>query len=81
MHKDADHDFVRMKRGCKSFVEKLLKYEEEERIFLDELLDRGDYRIDVLYPKNSSTAQRLKHHPAVLWKALNVKDYRRGSSS
>jgi len=54
-------------------VEKVLDLDDNERAFIDELLGNGEYKVELLYPDDKEITERLRKHPAPLWKIKNVK--------
>jgi len=61
-----------MKSSVKEFLTVVLKYEQSEKSFLDRFLDQGEYKPELLFGETAQ-AERLKYHPAVLWKLLNLR--------
>lgn len=45
-----------------------------EATFL-EAMAAGKYQPELLFPKDAGTVNRIRHHPALLWKAENVREY------
>lgn len=60
---------------CRIGLEALLPLQEHEREFLDLLLDSGDVQPDRL-TSDHDMQERIKMHPGVLWKALNVRKHK-----
>ncbi|MBU2446033.1 MAG: nucleotidyl transferase AbiEii/AbiGii toxin family protein [Bacteroidetes bacterium] len=56
-----------MKEKVESFLSDLMKYNEAEQRFLNRFVDEGIYEPELLFD-DSKQAERLKSHPAVLWK-------------
>lgn len=50
----------------------LLELTEAEREYTD-LIQNGELRPELLFPKDEQMAQRLRDHPALLWKAQNAR--------
>ena len=73
---DDKPDCQEMKRASKSFLRNLLSYNLKEQEFKDCLLNKGEYKIELLFPDDPDAVERLRHHPAPLWKAINVRDFR-----
>jgi hypothetical protein len=63
-----------MKSDAKRILTAILNYEENEKRFLDQFLDEGQYEPELLF--ESQVAQRLKNHPAVLWKLQNLRKFK-----
>ncbi|MGH7597534.1 MAG: hypothetical protein ACREOI_14365 [bacterium] len=63
-----------MKSKVKELLIQILQYEENEQQFMDRFLDQGEYDPELLFD-DAEQAQRLKHHPAVLWKLQNHRKY------
>lgn len=62
-------------------LEAVLDHTREDK-FLQEMA-AGKYRPDLLFPKNPEIVDRIRQHPALLWKAENVARYllaRKGSN-
>lgn len=47
---------------------------ERETAFLDAMAT-GQYKPELLFPRRRDIVERIRHHPAVLWKAENVAKY------
>ena len=45
-----------------------------EAAFLDAMA-AGEYQPEFLFPKDAGTVNRIRLHPALLWKAENVRHY------
>jgi len=67
-------DLKRMKTTVKTFLAELMKYSDDEQLFLNQFLDRGVYDPGLLF-KDSVQAMALRGHPAVLWKLQNHRRY------
>ena len=63
-------DLDQMKIKVKALLAQILQYKENEQQFLNRFLDEGDYEPELLFD-NPEQAQRMKYHPAVLWKLQN----------
>ncbi len=63
-----------MKSKVKELLAQILQYEDNERRFMDRFIDHGEYEPELLFD-DVEQAQRLKHHPAVLWKLQNHRKY------
>ena len=44
-----------------------------------EAMGGGSYQPELLFPKRPEIVNRIRQHPALLWKAENVRDHRRRS--
>jgi len=55
-------------------VRPLLHLEEEEQMFFAEVA-RGNLRLDLLFGAESTVAERLAGHPALLWRMTNLRQY------
>jgi glucose-6-phosphate 1-dehydrogenase len=67
-------DIAAMKQCARDFLSQLLRYEDREKQFMDRFLDRGEYEPELLFD-DAEQAQRLKQHPAMLWKLQNHRKY------
>jgi hypothetical protein len=67
-------ELTEMKGKVKEALVDTLNYEENERRFMDRFLDDGEYEPELLFD-DAGQAQRLKHHPAVLWKLQNHRKF------
>jgi DNA-binding Lrp family transcriptional regulator len=67
-------DLDKMKKVSKEFLSTLMNYEKNEYIFMNRFLDERIYEPEHLF-SDSVQAQRLKQHPAVLWKLQNHRKY------
>lgn len=56
---------------CREALSSVLPLSEAERDFLDRLLDHGEIRPELLNV-NEAMSERIRRHPALLWKARNV---------
>jgi hypothetical protein len=61
---------------CKDSLTVVLPFSESEREFLNRLLDRGEIDSSLL-TSNEDLAQRIKKHPLIEWKAINVRQYKK----
>ena len=59
-------------KECGSKLSVVFPLEDHEIKFLDLLLDKGEIEPELL-TKDSDLQERIKRHPMLLWKALNVK--------
>jgi predicted nucleotidyltransferase component of viral defense system len=65
----------RMLRECRRGLKKVLPLAKEEKAFLDRLLDDGVIEPSLLTSDQDMT-ERIKAHPLLQWKALNVRQHR-----
>jgi len=63
-------DLDNMKKVSKEFISTFINYNKSELRFMDRFLDEGIYEPEHLF-SDSMQAQRLRLHPAVLWKLQN----------
>ncbi len=63
-------DLDKMKKASKVFISTLINYDKTENLFMNRFLDKGIYEPEHLF-SDSGQAERLKSHPAVLWKLQN----------
>jgi predicted nucleotidyltransferase component of viral defense system len=62
---------------CRKRLKAVLPLRKNERKFLDRLLDEGQIE-PALLTDDAKLAERIAIHPALAWKALNVKEHRKG---
>lgn len=60
---------------CRERLRVVLPFNEAEREFLDRLLDDGEIEPSLL-TEDEELAGRIRNHPGLKWKALNVKKFR-----
>jgi predicted nucleotidyltransferase component of viral defense system len=60
---------------CRMGLRAVLPLRNHEREFLDQLLDHGEVRAELL-ASDREMQERIKVHPGVLWKALNVRKHK-----
>ncbi|AFM28229.1 nucleotidyl transferase AbiEii/AbiGii toxin family protein [Desulfomonile tiedjei] len=65
----------RLVEETRKALESLLPFTEEEREFLDRLLDHGEI-MPALLTGDGELAKRLGEHPGLQWKALNVRQFK-----
>jgi predicted nucleotidyltransferase component of viral defense system len=66
---------ARLVQECQKALGAVLPLTVNERTFLERLLEHGE--IDPsLVTQNADLAERIRQHPGLAWKALNVKNYR-----
>lgn len=72
----ADHEAEEWSKGllekCKKRLEIVLPFTDQEREFLDLLLDHGEIKPELL-TTDESVVERLNSHPLLKWKAFNIK--------
>ena len=56
-------------------LESLPPLTESEKEFLDRLLDYGEIE-PVLLTEDTGLAARIRHHPGLEWKAINVREFK-----
>jgi len=66
----------RMLKECRRGLKKVLPLAKGEKAFLDRLLDEGDIE-PTLLTSDPSMIERIKSHPLLQWKALNVQKHRK----
>jgi predicted nucleotidyltransferase component of viral defense system len=64
-----------MKKTVISYLDNLLNYSAGEKSFMDKFLDEGIYEPKLLFNDNAR-AEKLKNHPAVLWKLKNLREHK-----
>lgn len=60
---------------CRERLAMVLSFEPNEREFLERVLERGKI-VPELLTDNNELAKRIRQHPQLLWKALNVRKHR-----
>jgi predicted nucleotidyltransferase component of viral defense system len=65
----------RVVEECKDHLSMVLPLEAQEREFLDALNDRGEI-VPELLTEDARLRDLIRTHPALLWKALNVRKHR-----
>jgi hypothetical protein len=58
---------------AKTILEGVLDHRREANFL--EAMAAGKYQPELLFPKNADIVNRIRHHPALLWKAENVRQY------
>lgn len=66
-----------MATACGDALKAVLPLSATELAFLDRLLVDGEI-VGSLLTQDPDLASRIERHPALLWKSLNVKDFKRG---
>lgn len=67
-----------MTRAATEFVAPLLDLDDAEREYT-ERIQVGELVPELLFPDDEAIADRLRRHPALLWKAENARRYARGA--
>lgn len=65
----------RLVKECRQRMDVVLPLSKPERKFLDLLLDTGQIDASLL-TADTGLAERIKHHPLLEWKAMNVRQYK-----
>jgi len=60
---------------CRQALGVVLPFSDSEREFLDRLLDHGEIEPSLL-TKDPQVAERIRQHPGLEWKAINVRRYK-----
>ncbi|MBI5021729.1 MAG: nucleotidyl transferase AbiEii/AbiGii toxin family protein [Ignavibacteriales bacterium] len=63
-------DLDNIKKVSKVFLSTLMDYNKSEHLFMNRFLDEGIYEPELLFT-DVNQSERLKNHPAVLWKLQN----------
>jgi len=71
----AENWAKQMVRQCREKLGTVLPLVEVEREFLDQVLDHGEIKPGLL-TSDEAMCQRIKSHPLLQWKALNVRKYK-----
>jgi hypothetical protein len=66
----------RLVEECRAGLGAVLPFEANEMEFLDRLLDHGEIQPSLL-TQEAELADRIRHHPGLEWKALNVRRFKR----
>jgi len=74
---DFDHEAwaSRLVNECRNAISIVLPFTEGEREFLDRILDHGEI-IPSLLTSDEEMANKIRNHPGLQWKALNVREFR-----
>lgn len=56
-------------------VEPFLDLTDVERAYVD-LLQQGELQSELLFPRDEDLAEKVRHHPVLLWKARNAAQHR-----
>ena len=65
-------------RECREAMKIVLPFSPAEKEFLDRILDHGDI-LPALLTSDEELQKRIVGHPLLQWKALNVREHKRGS--
>ena len=63
---------------CREALRAVLPLSDREREFIERINGIGVIAPDLL-TDDKELANRIARHPALLWKALNVRDFKRGA--
>lgn len=74
VRRDEALEIDRMKSEVKAVLAPILNYDKQEKEFLDRFLDQGEYKPELLF--GDKDAEKLKNHPAVLWKLQNLRKFK-----
>jgi len=74
---DGNHErwASRLIEECRQAISIVLPFTEREREFLDRILDHGEIN-PLLITGDKDMADRIRNHPGLQWKALNVKEFK-----
>jgi hypothetical protein len=64
---------------CREQLSAVLPFADNEKEFLDRLLDHGEI-VAALLTQDGEMAERINRHPLLQWKALNVQEYKHKGS-
>ncbi len=65
----------RIVEECQEKLACVLPFTDAEMEFLDRLLDYGEIELSLL-TEDEALVERIRQHPMLYWKALNVRKYR-----
>jgi len=81
LHKNAIPDKTKIKlftenltKECQKQLSLILPFKKNELEFLDKILERGEIEPSMI-TDDIELQSRIKKHPMLLWKALNVREY------
>jgi predicted nucleotidyltransferase component of viral defense system len=60
---------------CRSLLDVVLPFKDTELEFLDRLLEQGEV-VPSLLTSDETLAERIKRHPSLEWKALNIRQFK-----
>ena len=66
---------AQLQEECRRKLDVVLPLSEQEKEFLDRLLDHGEIKTSLLATDNEM-AERIQSHPLLQWKALNVRQHK-----
>ncbi len=74
---DSDREAwaFRLVDECRKAVSLVLPFTEGERKFLDRILDHGEINPSLI-TRDEDMADKLRNHPGLKWKALNVREFK-----
>lgn len=62
-------------KSAKPFLERLLNFSNQDKIFIDKFLDNGEFLPELLFKEFPDLLPGIKQHPLVLWKRKNILEY------
>ena len=62
-------------RIVEPFMADILNFNSKEKGFLNRLLDKADYKPNLLFKEYPKLSKQLNKHPALLWKRMNAEKY------
>jgi len=71
-----DHFGKRLVADCRNFLSGLLPFTGNEMEFLDQVLDKGKIAPELL-TDDADLQDRIRRHPLLEWKAMNVRTYKK----
>jgi predicted nucleotidyltransferase component of viral defense system len=71
-----DHFGQGLVEDCSNFLAGLLPFTEAEMEFLNRVLDKGEIAPELL-TADTDLQDRIRRHPLLEWKAINVREFRR----
>jgi len=72
--RESSDYFRRLMTECREYLSIVFPFEEHELEFLNLILDKGEIDSSLL-TNNRETQQRIRNHPMLLWKGLNVRKH------
>lgn len=78
INNDRDHEAwaSRLVDECRRAISIVLPFTEGEREFLDRIMDHGEIN-PLLITNDEDMADKIRNHPGLQWKALNVREFKR----
>ena len=61
---------------CRNNLTEIIKFNANETSFLTNIIDHGEITPELI-TQDKSLIELIKVHPVLLWKAVNVKEYKR----